>query len=123
MNTLPALDLEIFQEMQDAVAQQPTAVAALYGTFLGNATRLIATLGMAESATTREKTLHTLKGSAAMMGAARMARLAADLQSSCATMPAQAMQAAIGELEAELDAIQRAIDAHLDAGGYRGSST
>jgi HPt (histidine-containing phosphotransfer) domain-containing protein len=113
VSTLPTLDAEVFYELHDGVCQQLTTLALLYDTFLNNAARLIAALQTAESSTLREKTLHALKGSAAMMGAARVARLAADLQQACATMRDDTLQHWIEQIAVELDETRRAVDARL----------
>lgn len=84
MDMLPTLDAEVFYELRDSVARKPGTLAALYATFFSNAVRLIGAVAAAESVETREKSLHALKGSAGMMDAARMARLAGDLQEVCA---------------------------------------
>jgi HPt (histidine-containing phosphotransfer) domain-containing protein len=113
VTTLPRLDAEVFNELYESVCEQPNTVASLYDTFLNNAVRLIAALQTAESRTVREKTLHTLKGSAAMMGAARVAQLADDLQQTCATMEAETLQKWIEQIDTELDETRRAVDAQL----------
>lgn len=110
---LPTLDSEVFTELYESVCEQPNTVAALYATFLDNAVRLIATLQTTESHAVRERTLHTLKGSAAMMGAARVARLAADLQQTCATMQDDTLEKWIDRIETELGETRRAIDTRL----------
>jgi HPt (histidine-containing phosphotransfer) domain-containing protein len=117
--TLPRLDSEVFNELYESVGDQPNTVASLYDTFLNNAVRLIAALQTAESRTAREKTLHALKGSAAMMGAARVAQLADDLHVTCATMQAETLQKWIEQMDAELDETRRAVDARLASLGTR----
>lgn len=116
-NTQPTLDAEVFDELYESVCEQEVAVATLYETFLKNAARLIEALHAAEPAIAREKVLHTLKGSAAMMGATRIARLATDLQHSCATLDDTRMQEVIDELGRELATLRRAVDARLAALG------
>lgn len=113
MNTLPALDQEAFDELHEGVCGQSKTIASLYDTFLNNAERLIETLGATEPDAVREKTLHTLKGSAAMMGATRIARLAAELQHRSATLDAQALQDAVKHLSSELTDVREAINAQL----------
>lgn len=72
------LDGNVFQELVESLAQ-PEAVAAVYRKFVENAAAFIGELP-AQDAAARIETLHTLKGSAAMMGADGMAALAARLQ-------------------------------------------
>jgi HPt (histidine-containing phosphotransfer) domain-containing protein len=113
VNTLPALDREVFDELHEGVCGQSKTIASLYGTFLNNAEHLIETLRATEPDTVREKTLHTLKGSAAMMGATRIARLAADLQHRSAALDEQALQEAVEHLSSELADVRQAINAQL----------
>lgn len=91
-------DRTVLHDLLDSLGE-PVAVAALYRKFLGNAAAFIGELRDQEDAA-RIDTLHTLKGSAAMMGATRLAQLAMRLQ---AELPGsrvqvgQAMQALEGE--------------------------
>jgi len=113
VNTLPALDQDVFDELHEGVCGQSRSIASLYHTFLHNAERLIETLRATEADAVREKTLHTLKGSAAMMGAARVARLAAELQEQCGTLDAEELEDAAHRLDAELSEMRQAVDARL----------
>ncbi len=113
MDLLPTLDAEVFYELRDSVARKPGTLAALYATFFSNAVRLIGAVAAAESVETREKSLHALKGSAGMMGAARMARLAADLQEACATMSVHTLRSGIAQLQLELEVVRRDVDSLL----------
>jgi HPt (histidine-containing phosphotransfer) domain-containing protein len=113
VTTLPSLDQQAFDELYESVCEKPDTVASLYDTFLSNAVRLIESLHTADSRSIREKTLHALKGSAAMMGAARVARLAADLQETSATMQDETLQNWIEQIAIELDQTRRAVDARL----------
>ena len=72
-------DVQVFQDLVESL-QRPEAVAAVYRKFMENAAAFITDL-RAQDVTARIETLHTLKGSAAMMGANSLARLAAELQS------------------------------------------
>ena len=93
------LDARIFQDLVESLVA-PVAVAAIYQKFLENAATFIRELpGQDEAA--RVETLHTLKGSAAMLGANRLSALAAKLQSHLHGSIVQVDQAA-RELEAEL---------------------
>ena len=115
MATLPTLDPEVFYELRDSVAQKPGALSSIYATFFINAVRLIGAVAAAESVETRQQSLHALKGSAAMMGAARMARLAGDLEKACATMSANSRRSAVAQLQLELEAVRRDADPLLRA--------
>src|SRR5688500_18782012 len=70
-------DAAVFQELLESL--QIEAVAAIYRKFFENATGFIGEL-REQDAAARIETFHTLKGSAAMMGAKRMSELAAQLQ-------------------------------------------
>ena len=107
-----ALDGGMFQELLESL-QRPDAVAAVYRKFIKNAAAFIGELRDQEPLA-RIETLHTLKGSAAMMGATRMANLAARLEAQgAAVQVAQAMQ----ELEGELASFRTAAAGKLLAIG------
>lgn len=93
------LDGEVFHELLGSL-HQPAALAAVYRKFIGNATAFICELRDQDDAA-RIDTLHTLKGSAAMMGAKRMAERAARLQAQAQCSSVQVARA-IQELEDEL---------------------
>lgn len=98
----PALDVLDVDVLHDLLASliQPVAVAAVYRKFVENAAEFVRELPNQTSAT-RIDTLHTLKGSAAMLGAKRLAQLAARLQAqveSPSVQVAETMQALTGEL-------------------------
>jgi len=89
----------------------PDALDGIYRRFFDNAGRLIGTLRDQENAAQRH-TLHALKGSAAMLGAKRLAALAdclhqEDLQSPTLLTPA------IEALETELESFRRVVAAHV----------
>jgi HPt (histidine-containing phosphotransfer) domain-containing protein len=113
MSALPILDQDMFQELQETTGPSPDSIATIYTTFTANASRTIASLPL-ETLTAREEKLHILKGSAAMVGAARIAKLAADLHAVCADLPAHAMEAGIRHLEDELGVFRHVIDARLE---------
>ena len=93
------LDGNVFRELFESLGQ-PLAVAALYRKFAGNAAAFIGDLRDQDD-DARVDTLHTLKGSAAMMGAGRMAKLAMQLQMQL-PWPAVQVAQAIQELDGEL---------------------
>lgn len=110
-----ALDAAVFEELRDTLRGQLDVVAGIYGKFLDNAVGYIGALrGQASDA--RALTLHTLKGSAAMVGANRIAALAVRLQEGST---AQAIDAAIPQLEDELATFRRVLAARFDSLGYR----
>jgi HPt (histidine-containing phosphotransfer) domain-containing protein len=77
--SLDVLDASMFQDLLESLVE-PAAVAAIYRKFLDNAATFIREIASQDSAA-RAETLHTLKGSAAMLGANRISALAAKLQS------------------------------------------
>jgi HPt (histidine-containing phosphotransfer) domain-containing protein len=94
------LDVDVLQDLLASLTQ-PLAVAAVYRKFVENAAEFIREIPNQDHAA-RIETLHTLKGSAAMMGAKCLARLAARLQTEAETSSvqvAQTMQALTEELE------------------------
>jgi HPt (histidine-containing phosphotransfer) domain-containing protein len=113
MSSLPVLDPDVFQELQETIAQRPDSIATIYTTFMANALRVVTSLTLA-TVSVREQQLHVLKGSASMVGAARIAKLAGDLQAVCPHLPVQAMEAGIRRLEEELSAFRQAVNARLD---------
>ena len=90
-------DVVVFQELVESL--QTEAAAAVYRKFVENAAGFIDELS-AQNTQARVETFHTLKGSAAMMGASRMSELAAKLEARAATVQVElATQLLKGELE------------------------
>ena len=108
------LDPHMFQDLLESLVA-PAAVAAIYRKFLDNAAIFIRELASQDSAA-RVETMHTLKGSAAMLGANRLSALAAKLQSQLHGSIVQVDQAA-RELEAELAKFRVAAAERLLAAG------
>ncbi len=106
------LDAGVFQELQESLSQ-PALVAAVYRKFVENAAAFIGEL-RAQDAAARADTLHTLKGSAAMMGANAMANLAAQLQEQGLSVQ---VEAAIQQLASELEKFRAAVSGRLHALG------
>jgi HPt (histidine-containing phosphotransfer) domain-containing protein len=93
------LDVDVLQDLLASLTQ-PLAVAAVYRKFVENAAEFIRELPNQDGAA-RVETLHTLKGSAAMLGAKCLAQLAARLQTEAegsSVQVAQTMQALTEEL-------------------------
>lgn len=108
-------DGAVFQELLESL--QIEAVVAIYRKFIENATGFIGEL-REQDAAARIETFHTLKGSAAMMGANRLSELAAQLQ---AQGPFVQVEAATEQLKIELARFRdeaagrlRALGASLD---------
>lgn len=106
------LDVSVFHELHESL-MQAEAVAAVYRKFVENAALFISEL-RAQDAAARIETLHTLKGSAAMMGATCMAELAAQLQ---AQGPSVQVEPAIQQLTVELQKFRAVVASRLLALG------
>ena len=113
----PALDIELFQELLESLGNELEAVARIYSRFIDSATSKVE-MSLGQSATERATTLHALKGSAAMVGAARIAALSERLQENLVGLPGEAAEAAIREIEAELTTFRHALATHLESLGY-----
>ena len=108
------LDASLFQDLLESLAA-PAAVAAVYRKFLDNAAVFIRELPAQDSAA-RVETMHTLKGSAAMLGANRISALAAEFQSHLHGSLVQ-VELAAQELDAELAKFRVAAAERLLAAG------
>jgi HPt (histidine-containing phosphotransfer) domain-containing protein len=97
------LDVGVFHELVESL--QIETAAAVYRKFVENATLFIGELRAQDDAD-RIETFHTLKGSAAMMGATRMAELAARLQAQGSTVQ---VEPAIQQLSDELEQFRAAV--------------
>jgi HPt (histidine-containing phosphotransfer) domain-containing protein len=106
------LDVGVFQELQESLSQAER-VAAVYRKFVENAATFIGEL-RAQDVAARIDTLHTLKGSAAMMGANAMANLAAQLQEQGLNVQ---VEAAAQQLTDELAKFRAAVSSRLLALG------
>jgi HPt (histidine-containing phosphotransfer) domain-containing protein len=107
------LDIDLLQELRESLGNQPEVVAGIYRRFLGSTTNTLDELRFQRS-DTRVTTLHALKGSAAMVGANRIAAVAGRLQEALLHSPDAGAEAAVSELEGELTAFRLALLAHLD---------
>jgi HPt (histidine-containing phosphotransfer) domain-containing protein len=104
------LDANVLRDLVESLAQ-PAAVAALYRKFVENAATFIGELRDQDDAA-RIDTLHTLKGSAAMMGAERIANIAMRLQAQWQCSSVQVTQA-VQALEGELSRFRAEVTAQL----------
>src|SRR5688500_14298486 len=102
----------VFHELMESLSQAE-AVAAVYRKFVGNAAVFIGRL-RDQDAAERIETLHTLKGSAAMMGATRMAELAAQLQAQGSSVQ---IEVATRQLCDELEKLRAEVASRLLAMG------
>lgn len=106
------LDVGVFQELLESLTHAE-AVAVIYRKFIENATGFIAGL-RDQDEPARTETFHTLKGSAAMLGASRMTALAATLQEEGAAVQ---VEAATKQLAEELAKFREAVASRLLALG------
>jgi HPt (histidine-containing phosphotransfer) domain-containing protein len=113
----PVLDAGLFQELRESLGNELHVVAGIYTRFLGNAGRSLEE-ARRQTGATRAATLHTLKGSAAMVGATRIASVAGRLQESLLGAPAEVAEAALREIESELALFRDALGVHLESLGY-----
>lgn len=112
-----ALDAAVFEELRDTLHGRLDVVANIYRKFLENASSYIGALRDLPQ-DTHAITLHTLKGSAAMVGASRIAALATRVHEALRS-PAQASDVSIPEFESELSMFRCVLAAHFDSLGYR----
>src|SRR5262245_44506616 len=76
---VPVLDISVFRELHVTLANDTERVRGVYAKFLTSSVQRIEELRQQPFAASL-KTLHALKGSAGMVGASRLAALAARLQ-------------------------------------------
>lgn len=110
-------DTSVFQELLETLAGDLDLVVSIYRTFLSTAATLIGSLTV-QNCATQTATLHTLKGSASMVGAERMALLAARLQQVAAKSVHPVIKTRIEELTGELAVFRSVINAHVQSCGY-----
>lgn len=113
----PVLDAGLFQELRESLGDELHVVAGIYTRFLGNSAKSIEE-SRRQTGAVRAATLHTLKGSAAMVGATRIAGVAGRLQETLLHAPAEVAEAALLELESELTRFRHALAAHLKFLGH-----
>jgi len=113
------LDTGVFQELLGALGGDLDTVVSIYRTFLATGLTLIGSLPQ-QDCITQARTLHTLKGSSTMVGAERMARLAANLQYVAVKAIHPIIKTRIDELTGELDMFREAINAHVKSLQYPG---
>lgn len=114
----PVLDSSVFQELFETVAGDVDTVVSIYRTFFASAVVLIDSLPR-ENCAAQAKTLHTLKGSAGMLGASRLAQMAARLQQAAVNGGEPAPGTRIADLANELDRVRSEALAHASALRYR----
>jgi HPt (histidine-containing phosphotransfer) domain-containing protein len=108
------LDRHVFEELLATLGNDTGRVRNVYRKFVDSA---VARLGEVRNQSNPESaaTFHALKGSASMVGANRIAGLAACLQDAAPSLDSEAKIAAIGEIEAELALFRSALSSLMDS--------
>lgn len=103
----PRIDVEIVDRLQAIARSRPGFLLTLLESFAGNQRRFVAGLEQLISAADRERLrvgAHTLKGSAASLGATRLAMLAAELEALAPDADENRLVATATALRDELEA-------------------
>jgi HPt (histidine-containing phosphotransfer) domain-containing protein len=109
---VPVLDVGVFKELHATLGSNTERVRTVYTKFLDTAARRVDELRH-QPISASLKTLHALKGSAGMVGASRLAALAARLQE--ATTDSQTLAIAIPHIESELTTFHGVLNAQLES--------
>jgi HPt (histidine-containing phosphotransfer) domain-containing protein len=112
------LDAALFRELLGSFAGDLEIVISIYRTFIRTTMQLVESLPTQDCAT-QARTLHTLKGSAAMVGADRIADLALRLQHVAANSIHPIVKTRIDELIGELAMFRGALRAQAESLQYR----
>jgi HPt (histidine-containing phosphotransfer) domain-containing protein len=111
-NDVPVLDIGVFRELHVTLGSNTERVRNVYTKFLESAAKRIDELRQQPFAASL-KTLHALKGSAGMVGASRLAALAARLQET--TADRETLAGGIEDIQTELTRFHGALRAQLDS--------
>lgn len=104
------LDRRVFDEMLATLANDKERVRNVYRKFIDSAITRLEEVRH-QSVTDSAATFHALKGSASMVGANRIATLAAKYQDAAPGLDNETKVSAIGQLESELATFQQALSA------------
>jgi HPt (histidine-containing phosphotransfer) domain-containing protein len=102
------LDTQVFEELVATLGNDTDRVRNVYRKFVDSAAARLAEV-CHQSVTDSAATFHALKGSASMVGANRLAAVAARLQEAAPWLDNETKVSGIGELEAELAAFRQAL--------------
>lgn len=94
-------DRHVFEELLAALGNDTTRVRNVYRKFLDSTNARLEEVGQ-QSATESAATFHALQGSASMVGANRLARLAAHFQHAAPGLDNETKVSAVGALQSEL---------------------
>jgi HPt (histidine-containing phosphotransfer) domain-containing protein len=115
LSAIDVLDRHVFEDLLATLGNDTSRVKAVYGKFVDNAAKRFDELRH-QSVTSIATTFHALKGSAGMVGANRLAAMAARLQDAATSgLDDETRAIAIGELEAQLATFCRVLRAQLDS--------
>jgi HPt (histidine-containing phosphotransfer) domain-containing protein len=108
------LDRHVFEELLATLGNDTGRVTKVYRKFVDSAAMRLDEARQ-QPATASAATFHALKGSAGMVGANRVAAMAARLQEAAAGLTSESKAAALRELEAELATFHRVLTAQLES--------
>jgi HPt (histidine-containing phosphotransfer) domain-containing protein len=108
------LDRHVFEELVATLGNDTERVKNVYRKFVDSAAARLEDVRH-QSVTDSAATFHALKGSASMVGANRLAVLAAQFQDTAPGLDNETKVAAIGQLDAELATFRDALRALLDS--------
>ena len=106
------LDRHVVEELLATLGNDADRVRNVYRKFVDSAASRLEEVRH-QSVTDTVATFHALKGSASMVGANRLAAVAARLQDAASCLDHETKVAGIGELEAELAAFRQALAAKM----------
>jgi HPt (histidine-containing phosphotransfer) domain-containing protein len=109
---VPVLDVGVFRELHVTLGSNTDRVRNVYTKFLDSAAKRIDELRQQPFAASL-KTLHALKGSAGMVGASRLAALAARLQET--TADRETLADGINDIQTELTRFHGVLNAQLES--------
>lgn len=106
------LDRHVFEELLATLGNDTDRVRNVYRKFVDSAASRLQEVRH-QSVTDSAATFHALKGSASMVGANRLAAVAARLQDAASCLDNETKVSGIGELEIELAAFRQALSEQL----------
>jgi HPt (histidine-containing phosphotransfer) domain-containing protein len=108
------LDRHVFEDLLATLGNDTDRVRNVYRKFVDTAVTRLDEVRQ-QPVTASAATFHALKGSAGMVGANRIASVAARLQEAAPGLTDETKAAALGALETELAAFRRALGTLLDS--------
>ena len=108
------LDKNVFEELRVTLGNDTGRLRNVYRKFVDSAATRLEEVRH-QSVTESAATFHALKGSASMVGAQRLATIAARLQDAAPGLDIETKVSGIGELEAELAMFRQVLDGLLES--------